>query len=255
MALLSMLGTQVTLSGRGAIRVAQALRIQAQLQAAADGAAEEAIWHLLPGPRAQWTPDDPGHVLQEGGYSVTIRIIDDRGKLDINFISSDLLASLFVILGADRQTANALGTAIYAWRGGQLPENVTSPAAPPGAIWGAPNHPFQRLDGLLIVPGMTTELYHLAAPHLTLAMDQGPLRRAADPVVAATLDLNKREHNVSEAEFDSQRPMVVRIEARAASRDAVFVRRAMVRITSGPDNGNAFYRVLDWDDGIGKRDE
>jgi hypothetical protein len=190
--------------------------------------------------------------LREGTYTVSVRIIDDRGKLDVNFISADLLTSLFVVLGADRPTANSLGTAVYAWRGGQLPENTLAPGLPQGAIWGAPNQPFQRLDGLLIVPGMTTSLYRLAAPHLVLAMDQGPLRRVADPVVAATLDLNKREHNVSESEFDADRPMVVGIVARAESQDAAFVRRATVRITSGPDGSNTYYRILEWSDGAGE---
>jgi type II secretory pathway component PulK len=249
MSLLSMLATQVTLAGHGEVRIAQSLRSQAQLRAAADGAAQEAIWHLLPGPKAHWTPDEPDYVLQEGAYTVSVRIIDDRGKLDVNFVSADLLRSFFLVLGADRQTANSLGTAVYAWRGGQLPENTLPPGLPPGAIWGPPNQPFQRLDGLLIVPGMTKALYRLAVPHLVLAMDQGPLRRVADPVVTATLDVDKREHNVSESEFDAERPMVVGIVARAEWQGDVFVRRATVRITSGPDGGGAFYRVLEWSDG------
>jgi general secretion pathway protein K len=254
MSLLSLLATQITMAGHGEARIALSLRGQAQLQAAADAAVQEAIWHLLPGPNDVWTPDQPDYVLQEGPYTVSVHIIDDRGKLDVNFMSADVLTSLFVVLGSDRQTANSLGTAIYAWRGGQLPENTVAPGPAPGAIWGAPNQPFQRLDGLLIVPGMTRQLYDLAVPHLILAMDQGPLRRVADPVVTATLDLNKREHKVSEADFDPARPMVVGIVARTESQGAVFVRRATVRITSGPDSGNAYYRVLDWSDGADKPD-
>jgi general secretion pathway protein K len=254
MSLLSLLATQVTLAGHGEAHIAQSLRNQAQLRAAADGAVQEAIWHLLPGPKAHWTPDEPDYVLQEGPYAVSVRIVDDRGKLDVNFVSADLLTSLFVVLGADRQTAHSLGAAVYAWRGGQLPENTAAPGLPAGTIWGPSNQPFQRLDGLLVVPGMTQALYRLAAPHLVLAMDQGPLRRVADPVVTATLDLDTREHNVSESDFDADRPMVVGIVARAERQGAVFVRRATVRITSGPDGGGAYYRVLEWSDGAGEPD-
>ena len=49
MALLALLGAQVTGAGRAETRLAAALRSGAQLQAAADGAIYETIWHVLDG--------------------------------------------------------------------------------------------------------------------------------------------------------------------------------------------------------------
>ncbi len=249
MSLLAMLATQVTGRGRAESVAAHALTLQAQLQAAADGAVAETIWHLLPGAVSAWTPEQPDHVLREGRFEVAVHIVDDRGRIDANYVSAGLLASLFTVLGSDRQSAAALGRAIYAWHGGQAPENTPAAITPPDWPWGAPNHDFERLDELLLVPGMKPDLYRLARQHLVLHMNQGPLQRAADPVVEAALQMNTREHHETPAGFQLDGTAVIELEARVRLEDAAFTRRATIQLAGSVSAGDAAYRMLDWSDG------
>ena len=249
MSLLAMLAAQVTGRGRAEVAVAHAVTLQAQLQAAADGAVAEAIWHLLPGAQSDWTLDQTDHVLREARFAVAVHVIDDRGKLDANVVSADLLASFFSVLGSDRGSAVALGNTIYAWRGGQAPENTPATAAPPGWPWGAPNRDFERLDELLLVPGMDPDLYRLAKQHLVLHMNQGPLQRAADPVVEAAIQRNTREHHETPAEFQADGTAVAELVASVSLPDAAFTRRATIQLAGSLSAGDAAYRILAWTDG------
>ena len=252
MSLLAMFAAQVTGRGHAEINAANALTRQAQLQEAADGAISETIWHLLPGAQPAWTPEQPDHILHEDRFDVAVHIIDDRGKLDANFVSADLLASLFTVLGSDRSSAAALGAMIYTWRGGQAPENTpaSATAPPPGWPWAAPNRDFERIDELLLVPGMKPELYRRAKQHLVLHMNQGPLQRAADPVVEAALQMNAREHHETQADFQPDGTAVVELVANVRQADAAFTRRATIQLSGTLSAGGAAYRVLDWSDGV-----
>ncbi len=250
MSLLALLAAQVTGRGRAEAVAARALTLQAQMQEAADGAVAETIWHLLPGADPAWTLDQTDHVLREGRFDVAVHIIDDRGKLDANIASADLLASFFSVLGSDRRSAVALGNMIYTWHGGQAAENTpASLAAPPDWPWGAPNHDFERLDELLLVPGMNPRLYRAARQHLVLHMNQAPLQRAADPVVEAAIQLNTREHHETPAEFQLDGTAVAELVANVRSPGAAFTRRATVQLAGSPGAGTATYRMLDWGDG------
>ncbi len=248
MSLLAMLAAQVSGRGRAEIAAARALALQAQLQAATDGAVAETIWHLLPGTQPDWTLDQADHALREGRFDVAVHVVDDRGKLDANLVSANLLASFFSVLGSDRRSASSLGQTIYAWRGGQAAENTPASPAPDGP-WGAPNRDFERLDELLLVPGMTPVLYRQARQHLVLHMNQGPLHRAADPVVQAAIQLNTREHHETPAEFQPDGAAVAELVASVRLPDAAFTRRATIQLAGSAGAGGAAYRMLDWSDG------
>jgi general secretion pathway protein K len=257
MSLLALLGAQVTGAGRAETRLAAALRGGAQLQAAADGAVYETIWHLLQGGGDYWEPGSATHVLDEAGGRVVVTIDDERGKLDVNQVPPGLLQALFAILGADRDTAAKLANAIADWRAPQPSGNGPDSALvasyrSSGLAWGPNGAEFQRLDELRLVQGMTPALYQASLPYLTMALEQGPWLNLAGPVVLAAMDKAKRDSGLSMQNADPRGPIVLRITAQANGRSgAAFTRRVLLRL-DGSLSGPAWkYRVLSWEDGPG----
>jgi len=247
----------VTGAGRAETRLAAALRGGAQLQAAADGAIYETIWHLLQGGGDYWEPSAGTRVLDEAGGRVVVTIEDERGKLDINQVPPGLLQALFAIMGADRDTAATLANAVADWRAPQPSGNGPDSALvanyrASGLAWGPNGAEFQRLDELRLVQGMTPALYQASLPYLTMALEQGPWLNLAGPVVRAAMDKAKRDSGLSLQNADPRGPVVLRLTAQAnGPNGAAFTRRVLFRL-DGTLSGPAWkYRILAWEDGPG----
>ncbi len=255
MVLLALLAAQVTGAGRAETELAAALRQGAQLQAAADGAIYETIWHMLDGGGDYWAPGAMVRVLDEPGGRVTVSVTDERGKLDVNQAPPALLQALFAVLGADRATAQTVANAVADWRS-QQPTGTDSdtPLAADyrmqGRVWGPAGQEFQRLDELQLVLGMTPALYQASLPYLTLALEQGPWTQYADPPVLAAVARAKRDLGLTVDVADTRGPVVLRMTAHVEGRGgAAFTRRVLFRL-DGTLSGPAWkYRILSWEDG------
>jgi len=255
MALLALLGAQVTGAGRAETRLAAALRGGAQLQAAADGAIYETIWHLLDGGGDYWQPGAMTRVLDEPGGPVVVTITDERGKLDINQAPPALLQALFSVLGADRATAQAVSSAIADWRSQQPAGNDTdTPLSAAyrneGHLWGPAGQAFQRLDELQLVLGMTPKLYQASLPYLTLALEQGPWQAYASAPVMAAIAKARHDSALTTDNADARGPIVLGIAAHATGPNGgVFIRRALLRLDGTLSGPGWKYRILLWEDG------
>ena len=255
MAMLSLLAAQVTGAGRAETRLASALRGGAQLQAAADAAVYETIWHMLDGSGDYWPPGAMTRVIDEPASRVTVVVTDERGKLDINQAPPALLQALFATLGAGRTDAQAAANAIADWRS-QQPAGLDTDSAlvsgyrSDGRLWGPAGQEFQRLDELKLVLGITPALYKASVPYLTLALEQGPWPGIAPAPVQAAIVRAQRDGGLTLDAADTRGPVVLRIAARAAGPDgATFTRRVLFRL-DGTLSGPAWkYRILAWEDG------
>jgi general secretion pathway protein K len=252
MVLLAVLSAQVTGAGRAETQVAAALRNAAQLEQAADGAVQETIWHMLDGGGDMWPPGAGAYTLHEPGGVVRVTVIDERGKMDINQVPPQLLASLFSVLGADAATAKAASTAIGDWRSQATPGDAANSVPPEyrmdGRAWGPPGQEFERLDELLLVRGVSPALYQASLPYLTLDLEQAPWLQYAGSVVQAALDKAKRTAGITVEAADTRGPVVLRLEAVASGAGgARFVRRVLFRL-DGTLSGPAWkYRILSWE--------
>ena len=255
MALLSLLAAQVTGAGRAETRLAAALRQGAQLQAAADAAVYETIWHMLDGSGDYWPPGPMVRVLDEPAGRVLLTVTDERGKLDVNQTPPALLQALFAVLGADRTTAQTVANAVADWRsqqsGGNDPDTPLAPGyRMQGRMWGPSGQEFQRLDELQLVLGMSPALYAASLPYLTLALEQGPWLQYADPPVLAAIARAKRDSGLAVDAADVRGPIVLRLQAQVkGAGGAAFTRRVLFRL-DGTLSGPAWkYRILSWEDG------
>ncbi len=249
MALLALLLTQVTATGRSETQLADNLRRAVVLQNAADGAVHEAIFHLIdPAPASRWAADGALRRLAPlpGVASIELRIEDEAGKVNPNTAPAEFLVFLLRAAGAPADSAAAIAVAMDEWRQASGEEPVTGPKAQryrqAGLTYAPPSARFQSVDEIGLVLGMTPKLLASLRPHLTLDSDGVVNPRAADPVVLRALEL---AHVPTTATGPPHAPSAVAITARVQDAGGgVFVRRAAVAL--GRDRSGRLFRVTAW---------
>ena len=191
LALLALLGSQLLMTARQDASQARNQFAAAEVAAAADGAVQRAIFALSDASGRGWQADGVWHVLTIAGVRVAVRIEDEAGKLNPNLASVPLLQALLIEIGADAATAAGLAAAIAEWRGAtDLPRSMGNAELryrASGLAYAPSGAPFEHLDELAAVLGMTPELLVRLKPHLTLFSDTDADPASRDPVVARAL--------------------------------------------------------------------
>ncbi|MCQ8239515.1 hypothetical protein [Rhizosaccharibacter radicis] len=195
--LLSLLVGALAAAGGGRARVADALRRNAELDAAAEGGVQEAMFHLLDRSRARWPADGRVREVRRGPVVLRVLIETEAGKINPNQAQPALLEALLLAVGADRDTARQLALNIESWRRPGMPVAggvgnggaLANAYAAAGRDYGPPGQPFESLDELGLVLGMTPALLDRMAPHLTLFRQGDPDPGSADPVVRRALEI------------------------------------------------------------------
>jgi len=240
--LLALLVIGVVSSASREARLTGNLRAQAVTRAAADAVLSEVVLEVLrsggitPGPR------------QFGAVQVAINAVDLSGRMNPNLASATMLQALLLRLGASPRQAEYLAAAIVDWRTpGLSPSPHGAKAAQyraAGMTYGPPGRPFENLDELGYVLGMTPALLAALKPHLTLWSTSDPDPALADAAVLAAL----RIAGVPPVAASSTQARVIAFTALATLPDAAQVtRRAVIRFGFSPDGRG--WRVLSWDDG------
>lgn len=245
--LVSLLLAGLAAGARSDLRLTANLRRAAELESAADGAINQAIFGLLRPGDSGWAAG-ARRALSSGGASVQVAIDSQAGLVNPNVVQAPLMSRLLVRLGVEPETAGRVAAAIVDWRTpGQTPSPGGAKAArsrAAGLDYGPPGAPFESLGELRRVLGMTPALLAAVTPYLTLWWDGDPDPSLAEPVVLLALrDVYGTRAPPRPGERDED---VVTITARA--RDATggqVARRAVVRVGFSPDGRN--WRVLLWE--------
>ncbi len=248
LSLLSLLITQIAGSGRQALRLAGNLRAQAALQAVADGAMQEAGFHVAAAGRAHWPADGTVHTLREDGAEIRLRITNEAGRVNPSIASLELMTAMVHGCGFERPAAAAVAGAIVAWR---FPNAQTSYGADAyrraGRGYAPPAQPFESLDELGLVLGVTPALLACLSPHLSLYRESDPDPNAADPLVLRALtEMLGTPPPLSDAPVEES---LFRVSVSAAGADgARVVRQAVLRIDAeaGQHDAQPPFQVLDW---------
>jgi general secretion pathway protein K len=188
---LALLGTRLIADSRSAAQLADNLKQEAVLQAAADGAVTRTMFAMLAAHDPEFRPDGVARMVRIGETPVLLRITDEADRINLNTASFALLQALLIAVGVERAPAAALAAAILDWRsagtvarrgGAKAPEYQAAGLgyAPPGA-------PFQSVDELRDVLGMTLALFDRLEPHVTVLTDSDPDLSTHDPIVALAL--------------------------------------------------------------------
>jgi general secretion pathway protein K len=219
---LALLGTQLVAAGRSDTRLAENLKQEAVLRAAAEGAVARVMFGMQ-------AAHDPGfragageRPIRIGQTPVLVRIENESDRINLNTASLALLRALMIETGAPPAQADRLAAAILDWRTSGAKARPGGAKAPEyraaGLAFGPPGNPFQSVEELADVLGMTPELFERLAPHLTVLTDSDPDMTTRDPIVALALT---DAAGVAEDALTAQQSAedIVRISVTALGRD------------------------------------
>ena len=191
--LLSALSASYSLTTRTNVALARNIVGAAEAEAAADAGLQRALAGLIATPNQQvFNVNGTPYAWFFGTSEVRFVIEDEGGKIDLNAASEELLASLFRVVGLPPKEASALAAAIADFRD---EDNDRKPNGAEDADYardkssqGAKDAPFQIIEELFQVKGMTGPLYRAIAPAVTIFSGaEQPEEKVAPPAVVAAL--------------------------------------------------------------------
>jgi general secretion pathway protein K len=219
--LLSIIAASVSRETRTDVSISRNMVDIAMARAAADAGIQRAILDLVSVPNTEMVRAD-GRIYGWRFASSTVQIStrDDSTKIDLNHAPETSLSALFASVGVDASKAESLADAIADFRdpdnfphrhGAEAAEYVAA-----GLAWGPKNAPFEAVEELEQVLGMTPQVYERVAPYLTTYNPPAPTMFAEPPKAYS-----------------------IRAEAKCAQ-GATFVRAAIVQLEAGNS------QILSW---------
>jgi general secretion pathway protein K len=240
--LISLIVTQLMSDGRlEAQRIANG-RIGVTGQAAVDGAIDEALFHLLDQSEHHWAADGAPHDIWIGGVRVTVVATNEADKVNPNIAPKELMSALLHRVGVAQREAVQIANAIENWRT-QAGDSNDQAAAYRAMGYLPPGTPFQSVEEIALVAGVTPDLLIRLMPHLQVYRALLPRSSGIDPVVVAALaDWSGLPPSTSGSGTDET---FVALSAVASGRgDARASRQAVVQLE--PAAKDSPFHVLAW---------
>jgi general secretion pathway protein K len=188
---LALLGTQILAASRSDTQLADNLKQEAVLEAAAEGAVQNVIFSMQAARDPRFRADGVVRPTRVGRTTVLVRVNNEGDRVNLNTASAVLLRSLIIEVGGAPGLADHLAAAILDWRTSGINARQGGAKAPDyqaaGRAYGPPGTPFQSVDELADILGMTPDLFARLNPHLTVLTDGDPDMSTRDPIVARAL--------------------------------------------------------------------
>jgi general secretion pathway protein K len=250
LALLMFLATQITTATHTSVLIAANIRGNAVAEAHADGAVNEAIFHVL---ARHWKADGAAHIVP-GAQAVTeVRVDDEGAKIDPNVAPAALMQALLRECGAPAKTATELADAIAEWRSVDLLQSTGSLRGAQyrlaGRTYLPPNARFVSIDELGLVLGMTSTLLGCLEPHISVySLSVPSLQTTTDPMVRQALTAAYPYDTAQTVAATVYEPAVIRVTTIATQADGSRFRRvAVVRVVPAEPDENFVYKILSWE--------
>ena len=231
---LALLGTQIVAAGRSDTQLADNVRQEAVLEAAAAGAIQKVTFLILGAKDPRFQTYGVMSELRVGETPVLVRVENEGDRVNLNTASAVVLRSLIIEVGGAPGLADRLAAAILDWRtaGGNARPRGAKAAdyRAAGRDYGPPGTPFESVGELADVLGVTPDLFARMSPHLTVLTDGDPDMSTRDPVVARALT---DAAGVADASGSAQQAAdsLLRITVTAIGRGAA--RYSVVAVVSG----------------------
>lgn len=246
MGLLALLVAQFASVGRTEIQLAANMRAHAVTQAAADGALHQAIFRLLQG---DWVPDGSIRGLRIGEATIEVRVHNQASLINPNATPTPGILALLVSLGVDSGKSAILARAIVDWRS-PGPRSLSgglklAQYQAAGLPYGPANQPYDNLDEIGLVVGMTPALLARMRPFLSVYQEGDAPEQDGKPRLA----MEAGSFAGDPWYFGSTgRVMVVMIEAASVgAQGGRFTRQAVVRLRAEASLDQAPYQILTWE--------
>lgn len=253
-AALSLIALAMLLSSMNEARTSRAAWAQLQVQTAADNAVQRALLSLF-NPRPDLRPpvDGTEREMSIGNVTARVSIQDQTGLIDVNYAGRGTLSNLFKSAGSEPAEADALADRVVAWRTSKAIGSLTAASASDyrdaGSGYSPRGGPFQSVDEVAFVMGMTPPLFAKISPALTVYSHQASFDLRLAPEAALLAIPGMTEANVAQAEAGRSAPSTIAghafsIVAKVSSGRIQFKRRAVVQISGDPAH---MYWFLSWE--------
>lgn len=258
----------ILLAGYAALARTEGLQARYQFaRTQAHYAAEAGVMraaYALQDPQAKqrWMADGRPYTFRYDNATVTVRAIDEGGKVDLNTASPEVLLALFEAAGVKPLQATAVVDHVTDWR--TLSAMDADAADGRGEYLAAGRHygprhaPFASVEELQMVLGVTPSLYQTLAPVLTIwSGGASPDPNTAPPLALAAIPgmtPEQRQQIEAARQRNAQDPQLVlgngtthsiRSEAKLADGTRAIL-RATIRLQAGQAQP---YAVLRWQEG------
>jgi general secretion pathway protein K len=245
MVLLAFVMTHMVTAGRTEARIAANFVANADAETQADGAVVETVFRLIDASDAHWDIGGP-YALRMRNAKATVTIRSESGKVNPNTASQQMLAALMSAVGAPQSQAASVSAAMLDWR--QSDDNDQKGPARKMAQYRAahldyapPGSPFESLDEIQRVIGMTPDLFRQLKPNLSIYQTSDPDIATAEPAVAKAL----RRLALPPQPPNADITQIVSIVAQVTTeRGGHYLRHAIVRVDP-PESQS--YGILAWD--------
>jgi general secretion pathway protein K len=181
--LLSLIALNLSTGSRTELQLAGNARLAASARHVAEAGVNWGVWSLMQADTAGWLADGGVRSLELDGISVEVALFDEQGKIDLNKAEVQLLAGLFESVGLDEKAALAQAEIILDWRDEDdllRPTGAEEEQYRVAGLLGPANQPFEKLEDLRQVLGMSEALYQQVLPALTLYSNKAEV----NPMVA-----------------------------------------------------------------------
>lgn len=185
--LLSVIAGNFAFSMRGEAIIARNLVSTAQAQALADAGVQKA-WFELSKPVTdlqRWQANGIAHQFALGDAVLTVTLQDETGKIDLNTATDALLLGLFKSTGLPEEVSVSLVDAVLDWRDADKLKRLHGAEEDgyrtAGKSYIPANSPFETVDELQRVLGMSPDLYRKLAPALTVYSRQAAVNTSVAP--------------------------------------------------------------------------
>ena len=242
-ALLSIVVTGLSASVRTETRIVANTERMLQAQFAVESGVELAAMNLMYPEAVRWPVDGSVRELTVADAQLRIATWNVTGKIDLNFAPMPLLRSLLLQTGVDATTADYLADAILDWRDSDDFRHLNGAEDTDyriaGLPYGAKDAPFDSIDELRMVLGMTDEIYTVIEKSITTFSGQSGvnLQHASAQVVAAMAGLENLQSTAGGTTY------TVQVEARV---DNTIVSQAEATITVTYSGIGRPYQVMQW---------
>lgn len=227
--LLSVVAASFTLGVRRDAGVAHNITQAGTAQALAEAGVRLAMLGLEhPDPEQRWVPGEGVHRIQWGDIVLDVTVTSESGRVDINHADEIVLDRLLAVVGVEDPDQRASIVAqLLDWRdpdpGVRL--NGLSPADYQrlGYAYGPANTRFAAVEELLLLPGISLDLFRELRPFVTTHSGQSTVDPAyADrAVLMASLGLDEAQADAwlaeREAALEAEQPVAAMNSGRVAS--------------------------------------
>lgn len=178
-AFLAVIAASVSYQARASLGLASNVVASFKTKHAAEGALLLTVDKLIRRDELQ------GYVLKNPNFSyklddmvVSVEVIDESGKVDINLASVDLIRSLFIAVGLNEQQSSSIADAVADWRDQDSLKRVGGAEdrdySASGLLYEAKDDEFDSIEELSLVFGVTPEIFNRVKPYITVyAQDIG----------------------------------------------------------------------------------